>query len=75
MAGHWIQRSHERGTESQPELRVVALAHRVRGELERQPPWLQDSTKEEATFTKERFLEHEIKRAYETLGARFARQA
>ncbi len=34
MAGRWIERSRARGVESQPELRVRALAHQVRGEWE-----------------------------------------
>jgi hypothetical protein len=32
MAGRWIERSRALGNETQPELRVRALAHRVRGE-------------------------------------------
>jgi hypothetical protein len=34
MAGRWIERSLASGIESQPELRVRALAHQVRGEWE-----------------------------------------
>jgi tetratricopeptide (TPR) repeat protein len=32
MAGRWIERAHERGYHTQPELRMLGLAHRERGE-------------------------------------------
>jgi tetratricopeptide (TPR) repeat protein len=32
MAGHWIERAYEKGVATQPEYRVVGLAHQVRSE-------------------------------------------